>query len=289
MKELKPDLLHSNHLGYGALPVSVPRMVVAHGDLITWWKAVYRQEPSDTPSSRWYRQKMARGLAQASAVVAASQWMLDEIRSSYGVRLSGAVIHHGRNPILFNPYVSKQDTILAVGRLLDPARQINLLTERDQPVPVYIVGTSGGEPCPKATASATRLLARTANAVLLNEFASESQMRLLYSRAAIYAGTSRYEPSGMEILEAALSRCALILNDIPPLREIWGDTAVYFQANDAASLAEAVRTLSRDPQLRRSFANRAYLRARESFNAERMVDGYARLYSDLVHHVAKSA
>src|SRR5205807_5024409 len=82
---------------------------------------------------------------------------------------------------------------------------------------------------------------------------SESQLRLLYSRAAIYAGTSRYEPSGMAILEAALSRCALILNDIPSLREIWGPAAVYFRTNDADSLAEAVRILSNDPQMRRQY------------------------------------
>src|SRR5690349_24395450 len=39
-QELKPDLLHLNHLCYGSLPVHVPRVVVAHGDLISWWKAV---------------------------------------------------------------------------------------------------------------------------------------------------------------------------------------------------------------------------------------------------------
>jgi len=38
VKELKPDLLHLNQLCYGSLPVTVPRVVVAHGDLITWWK-----------------------------------------------------------------------------------------------------------------------------------------------------------------------------------------------------------------------------------------------------------
>ncbi len=72
----------------------------------------------------------------------------------------------------------------------------------------------------------------------------------------------------MAVLEAALSRCALILNDIPSLREIWGPAAVYFRTNESESLAEAVRILSADVQLRRNFANRAFQRARESFNAQ---------------------
>ena len=45
----------------------------------------------------------------------------------------------------------------------------------------------------------------------------------------MYAATARYEPFGMEVLEAALSRCAIIANDIPSFREIWGDDAIYFR------------------------------------------------------------
>ena len=54
---------------------------------------------------------------------------------------------------------------------------------------------------------------------------TESQLRSLYSRASIYAATSRYEAFGMTALEAALSRCAIVANDIPPFREVWGEAA----------------------------------------------------------------
>jgi glycosyltransferase involved in cell wall biosynthesis len=66
--------------------------------------------------------------------------------------------------------------------------------------------------------------------------ATESQLRALYSRASIYAATARYEPLGMPLLEAAFSRCAIVANDIPSFREIWGDAALYFRTNDASSL-----------------------------------------------------
>jgi hypothetical protein len=46
VKELKPDVLHLNQLCYGDLRVPVPRVVVAHGDLITWWRAVLAGSPS---------------------------------------------------------------------------------------------------------------------------------------------------------------------------------------------------------------------------------------------------
>src|SRR5213075_694716 len=75
---------------------------------------------------------------------------------------------------------------------------------------------------------------------------SQAQLRQLYGRAAIYAATSRYEPFGLAPVEAALSRCAIVANDIPTFREIWGDDAIYFSTNDAASLAAAIRDLSED-------------------------------------------
>ncbi len=250
-KEIKPDLFHSNHLCYGALPVRIPRIIVAHGDLLTWWDAVHGREPKDSSWLRWYRLATAQGISEASAVVAPSEWMLNTLRKIYSGGAIEKVIHHGRNPILFNPYVSKEDSVLAVG-----------------PEVRFSNGNLG---------------------IALKGAQSEAQLRTLYSRAAIYAGTARYEPSGMTILEAALSRCALVLNDISSLREIWGQAAVYFRTNDADSLAEAVRILSSDLQLRRSFANRAFQRARECFNAHRMTDNYIQLYRSVLAQKARAA
>ncbi|MBV9180519.1 MAG: glycosyltransferase family 4 protein [Acidobacteria bacterium] len=282
VKEVKPDLFHGNHLCYGALPVTIPRIVVAHGDLITWWKAVHGQEPQNTPWLRWYRQAISRGLAEASAVVAPSEWMLNSIRSCYAGGARELVIHHGRNPIFFNPYVAKENSVLAIGRLLDPARQVNLLTMDRYPVPVCIVGEDAHEQGRRVPVRADVQFRDGSSGVALRGAQTEAQLRLLYSKAAIYAGTSRYEPGGLPILEAALSRCALVLNDIPAFREIWGNAALYFRTNESSSLAEVVGLVSSDEQLRRNFANRAFQRARESFNTHRMTDSYIQLYANIL-------
>jgi glycosyltransferase involved in cell wall biosynthesis len=82
-------------------------------------------------------------------------------------------------------------------------------------------------------------------------------------------------------LEAALSRCAIVANDIPSFREIWGEDAVYFRTNDAESLASAIRELTEDREKCRSYANRAYQRARDRYNHKRMIDEYLQLYRSL--------
>ena len=141
VKELKPDVLHLNQLCYGSLPVPVPRVVVAHGDLITWWRAVHGREPKQDRWLQWYREVVTRGLATASVAVAPSVWMRDTIRDCYTRARHDTVIYNGRNPIFFNPYVGKDDSVLAVGRLLDAGKQISLLTQHTHPLPICIVGS----------------------------------------------------------------------------------------------------------------------------------------------------
>ncbi len=287
--EVRPDLLHLNHVCYGNLPVDVPRVVVAHGDLVSWWNAVHGQEPARSRWLSWYRETMILGLAGATAVVAPTAWMLDTIHSCYFRSRHESVIYNGRNPLFFNPYVSKEDSVLAVGRLLDAGKQVSLLTQCAHSLPVCIVGSDSAVPALKVPIRADVKLAVDDRSVAIKGPQNEAQMRILYSRAGIYAATARYQPSDGNALEAAFSRCAIVANDIPPFREIWGDDALYFRANDAENLAEVIQLLSEDRALRHAYANRAYLRARERFTAKRMLDEYMRLYQSLIGEQSAAA
>jgi glycogen synthase len=302
VRELRPDVLHLNQFCYGDLPVDVPRIVMAQGDLITREHAVRGttqapQTPAcgktgqkwSTHSLAWYRETVLRGIAHADAVVAPSAWMLDRIRACYGRPRRGEVIYPGRNPIFFNPYVNKDDCVLTVGRLVDAGKQVSLLTQHAHPVPVCIVGAEQTVPVPRIPIRADVKLATEQTSVAIRGPQTEAQLRLLYSRASIYAATSRYEPLGMPALEAAFSRCAIVANDIPSFREIWGDAALYFRTNDAGSLAESIRQLSHDRSLRRAYAELSYTRARERFTTKRMIEDYLHLYRSLIGAYALAA
>ena len=279
--ELRPDVLHLNQFCYGNLPVDVPKVVMAHGDLITWTQAVNDLPQRPPRPMHWYRRMVLNGLAGADAVVAPSSWMLDRISACYSAPRRGEVIYPGRNPIFFNPYVSKDDCVLAVGRLVDASKQVFLLTQQQHPLPVTIVGAEQTVPAPRVPIRADVKVAIEQNSVAIRGPQTDAQLRALYSRAAIYAATSRYEPLGMPALEAAFSRCAIVANDIPSHREIWGDAALYFRTNDAESLAENIRLLNEDRPMRRAYAELAYSRARERFTTKRMIDQYLELYRSL--------
>jgi len=282
VREVRPDVLHLNQFAYGALPVNVPRVLMAHGDLITWAQAVEGYTPRPTRWLKWYRDMVIAGIEGADAVVAPSAWMLDSIRSCYAQPQRESVIYPGRNPIFFNPYINKEDSVLSIGRLVDAGKQVSLLTQCVHPLPVCIVGSEHTVPIPRVPIRADVKLALDENSVAIRGPQTEAQLRALYSRASIYAATSRYEPLGMPALEAALSRCAIVANDIPSFREIWGDAALYFRTNDAASLAENIRELNADRDKCRAYGNLAYTRARERFTTKRMIDDYLHLYRSLI-------
>ena len=284
VRELRPDVLHLNQFCYGDLPVDVPRVVMAHGDLLSWKRAGRNGGgiPRSGRPTKWYYDTVLRGILTADAVVAPSAWMLDQVRTGYVRPRRELVIYPGRNPIFFNPYVNKDDCVLAVGRLVDACKQISLLTQHKHPIPVCIVGAEQTVPVPRIPIRADVKIDTDETSVAIRGPQTEAQLRALFSRAAIYAATARYEPLGMSALEAAFSRCAIVANDVPFFREVWGDAALYFRTNDAASLAAKIRDLNADRPMRRAFAELAYARARERFTTRRMIEEYLQLYRSLV-------
>ena len=276
-REVKPDVLHLNQYAYGDVAPEVPRVVVAHSDVVSWSVAVNGREPAESAWLTWYREQVETSLTNAEAVVAPSQWMLDAICRHYGRPARGQVIYNGRNPQEFVPYAKKQPFVLAVGRLWDQGKQVSLLAAAEQGIPVRIVGW---EDHPEPQYRRGNGFHKTGLELLGRQ--SPEQLRALYAKASIYAATACYEPFGLAPLEAALSQCALVANDIPVFHELWGDSACYFSKNDCQSLADAIRELDRNPQLRTEYGCRAYARAREKFTAQRMCQDYYELYRSLV-------
>ena len=105
------------------------------------------------------------------------------------------------------------------------------------------------------------------------------ELLTLFRESAIYICTSRYEPFGLAPLEAAQCGCAVLANDIPSLREVWGDAALYFSGAD--SLSSWLWRLSDHPWLLNEAREIAGSRARE-FTAERMAAGYLKLFRSML-------
>lgn len=249
-REVRPDLVHLNQFAFGALPFLAPTLVVAHSCVLSWWRAVHG-EPA--PAS-WdtYRDKVERGLAGASLVAAPTRAMLRTLAQNYGYRKTGLVLGNGRSPALFPPG-PKQPFILAAGRLWDEGKNVAALeaVAPGLPWPVRLAG---------ATARPDGASVPRSGVDCLGEQPPETLARHL-AAAAIYALPARYEPFGLSVLEAALCECALVLGDIPSLREVWGPAALYVAPSDHARLRETLCRLIQEPAQRSRLGAAARARA----------------------------
>ncbi|HET6632155.1 MAG TPA: glycosyltransferase family 4 protein [Rhodanobacteraceae bacterium] len=263
----QPDVVHLNHYGHGHLPWPAPAVVVAHSCVCSWHEHV-RGAPA---GSEWnaYRALVGRGLRAAPLVIAPTAAMLADVARLYGPLRDGRVIHNGRRPDEFEP-APKEDAVLCAGRLWDEAKNVRTLATvaGDLPWPVRVAGEiwhpQGGRVHLRHIVPLGRLTPKA--------------MAQAYAKAAIYTLPARYEPFGLTVLEAALSGCALVLGDIPSLRELWRGAAVFVPPNDPARLHAALAQLMREPLLRKAWAKRAAKRA-QRYSAQRMVDHYLDVYA----------
>ena len=112
---------------------------------------------------------------------------------------------------------------------------------------------------------------------------SEGEMRELLSRAAIYIATSKYEPFGLAPLEG---RTLALRDSWPTISRTCGRSGAMRPAIFAA--LTRIRSEKRWPccmaiaELRLSYANRAYERARQHYTAQRMVEEYVQVYRALL-------
>jgi glycogen(starch) synthase len=267
----RADLVHLNGYAHASLPFERPVVVGAHSCVLSWFHAVRGSAPP--PEWRRYAAAVRRGLASANAIVAPSRAMARELARHYAPPTRVRVIHNGRTPSAFAPR-AKQPFVLAAGRAWDEAKNLRALAAIAPALrwPVRIAGEGSRElagVCGLGRVSASELASH-------------------YGNAGVYALPARYEPFGLSALEAALSGCALVLGDIPSLRELWGGAAAFVPPEDGAALARALNALADDDALRERMAARARARARR-FSAARMADGWTRLYATLLGSRAEIA
>lgn len=264
-QEFGAQLLHSNQLCFGALPVSIPRIITAHSDVLSWARACRQAPLEDSPWLRRYLDLVRRGLSQAHAVVTPTHWMANSLLDDFPLRKRPLVIPNGRTVPEPNGGPRKLQAITA-GRLWDEAKNVAMLADVRSPLPLLVAGNVHDSQTDKNTA--------LPSVTFLGSLASEELLRV-FRESAMYLCTSRYEPFGLAPLEAALSGCAVLANDIPSLREVWHDGALYFR--DADSLTALLNRLCQSPDELSAAQQRSLERARR-FTGIRMAADYEHFF-----------
>ncbi|MRG60571.1 glycosyltransferase [Agromyces sp. CFH 90414] len=139
---------------------------------------------------------------------------------------------------------------------------------------LVITGSHGDDPL---RADVERL--GLADHVELRGWVTADELDRLYRDATAYVFPTRFEGFGLPALEAMTRGCPLIASDLPVIREIAGDAAIYTDTTDAQALADAIVHVTGDAKLRQRMSRAGLDRASE-FSWERTAAGTRRVFAE---------
>jgi glycosyltransferase involved in cell wall biosynthesis len=137
-------------------------------------------------------------------------------------------IHLGVDPERFTPGADAREPFLLYPANAWPHKNHETLFRALELLPEYrLVLTGFSESTPERVESLGRV--------------GPEELAQLYRRAAALVFPSLYEGFGQPVLEALASACPVACSTLPPLQEVAGEAAVYFDPLEPESIAAAVR------------------------------------------------
>jgi len=269
-EKVVPDIMHFNNYVEISKEWNCNVITVFHSCVHTWFRSVKRNNAPEN----WerYRKLLTGALTSSDVVVFPSFSIRSLAEKVHGHIPQSQVIYNGASlPVLGN--VEKQPFIMSAGRLWDEAKNMAFLCDVAGSLswPLIIAGSNTSPDGKSFEADNVQCLGELPH----DEVLSNMQQAGIFTSAAVY------EPFGLAILEAAVSGCALVLNDIPIFRELWGDAAVYFDPDDKEAATTVLQLLIDDDALRLSLSEKARQKA-VGFTASAMAENYMALYGKLM-------
>lgn len=156
-----------------------------------------------------------------------------------------SVVHHGVDAALFDlPRVPSQPFVLCVSTLhphKNLERLIRAYARQPRDFRLVLAGFRGFQ----AEAIEKQIAAlHLQDSVQLTGWLAREDLYRLYSTACAAVYPSTFEGFGMPVLEAMAAGVPLVCSDIPPLREVAGDTVLYFNPLDEDAIANALENVA---------------------------------------------
>lgn len=101
------------------------------------------------------------------------------------------------------------------------------------------------------------------NWVDLRGWVTATELAELYSEATVYVFPTRFEGFGLPVLEAMARGCPVICSDIPVLRDVGGDAAIFVDTRDPAALAQEITSVLASTTLQEQARSRGYIQAQK--------------------------
>jgi glycosyltransferase involved in cell wall biosynthesis len=277
LRRLRPDVIQVNLITpWSCRYALLAGMLLRHRGLIAIEQLPH---PSGSAVHRRFKSLSSRSLA---AHVAVGESSAREVERLAGLP-PGSVrtIHHGVPDLPRNrvPRPSSGFVLGSVGRL-DRQKGLDLLVDALPSIPDAFALLVGDGPehedlLRRATA------AGVADRLRITGWRQDA--RDFLTALDVFVLPSRFEGFPQAVVEAMLAERAVVASNVGSVSEavIDGETGLLVPPNDPGALAEAVRRLRDDPDLRSKMGRRGRAKALEEFSLSRMARAYEALYAEV--------
>jgi glycosyltransferase involved in cell wall biosynthesis len=173
------------------------------------------------------------------------------------------VVHHGVEPAFSHLGRSETETYLLCVSTLHPHKNVPRLIRaygrKKRNFRLILAGMRGFH-----TGAVEALIAELGlqDAVQITGWVQRDELYEFYALARAFIYPSTFEGFGMPVLEALAAGIPTACSDIPPLREVAGDAALFFDPLDEDAIATAIERVMTDAPLRERLAQAGPERAR---------------------------
>ncbi len=225
--------------------------------------AVFRTPANFTRGYRTYHRLLGRLIAIRSRIATVSRFSRDELAIALGVEAHriDVIPNSSEHLLAVSPdssvlkelSLTPGEYFLAIGSPVankNLARAIEAFRSLGEPDRRFVIVGS----VDRAVFGAS--FERIPPGVVMAGGLSDAKMAALIREARALVFPSLYEGFGIPPLEAMQYGCPVLASDIPPVREVCADAAVFFDPLDIVSIAAAMRRSIDEPSLRADLARR---------------------------------
>ena len=218
---------------------------------------------------RWFDLPFWRLLLWAAAhrsdrLIAVSEATRSDLLRFYRIpRERVTVVHHGVEPAFSRLDRSYTESYLLCVSTLHPHKNLQRLIpaygRKERDFRLILAGLRGFH-----AEAIERQIADLGlrDQVQITGWVPREELYSLYARARAFVYPSTFEGFGMPVLEAMAAGIPVACSDIPPLREVAGDAALYFDPLDEDEIASAIERIMTDAALQERLAQAGRERAR---------------------------
>ncbi len=265
LKDFRPHIVHLNHILCSSVIQNYPALLYTQGNIFS----LFKNQKSSSQNFFETIDIMKDALNNSQAIVMPSMHSAYNLVKSFDIKNKIRVIYNGLS-ILPKEEIHLNSDIIVDAYMLKKHQDISLLNKIASKLPDNInIKVLDND---KIFSQNRKIKSIT--------YKNNEDIETAYNDSSIYLSLTGSESFNM--IKAAYLNCALIVNNTPVMKEMWGDCACLFQKSNPNSLLRSINNLIENKEKLKQSIQNCHVKALSVYNSQRMAQEYLNLYKNIL-------